>query len=354
MKIQEMKPVNEDLADTIGDYGASRVRQLGSKIKGMFGKGDPFADMTGEQRQVMDMFIRDLVGDASGALAQAIATGLVVPTSQTRTPNNTRKPAPTPQPTQVTQPTPTPTTPTAGTTVDIDQLKQRSTQAAQAAQTDRQTAAQQIKATQAANAEKAKQDAAIKAAKDAAMAKPAYQRDATDKLAITKAQRLGIREANKNNQKYSSNTFSKLNRIFEGILNVNEAMSVGQFLKQRWLPAYAKKQGINYDDQQYNDNLNRIINKIDQEYITNKGKTSLPMLGQLMYTIRQAQTVTPNPPQIKTRVEPSIDLPVTTPMPAPQTIGSDMVTQIETMLNKLKTTDAVAYKNLLAKLKAAQ
>jgi len=82
-----------------------------------------------------------------------------------------------------------------GTSVDIGQVKQQSAQQAQAAQTDKATAQQQIAATQQANSQKAKQDAAIKAAKDAAMAKPAFQQTASDKLAIQKAQQMGIREA---------------------------------------------------------------------------------------------------------------------------------------------------------------
>lgn len=89
---------------------------------------------------------------------------------------------------------PSPAAPT-GTTVDIGQVKKQSAQQAQAAQADKQTAQQQIAATQAANAEKAKQDAAVKAAKDAAMAKPGFQQTAADKLAIQKAQQMGIREA---------------------------------------------------------------------------------------------------------------------------------------------------------------
>jgi len=82
-----------------------------------------------------------------------------------------------------------------GTSVDTNKLKQQSAQQAQAAQADKQTAQQQIAATQAANAEKAKQDAAVKAAKDAAMAKPGFQQTAADKLAIQKAKQMGIREA---------------------------------------------------------------------------------------------------------------------------------------------------------------
>lgn len=95
-----------------------------------------------------------------------------------------------------TTPTPAPAAPApTGTSVDIGQVKQQSAQTTQAAQADKQTAQQQIAATQAANAAKAKQDAAIKAAKDAAMAKPGFQQTAADKLAIQKAQQMGIREA---------------------------------------------------------------------------------------------------------------------------------------------------------------
>lgn len=83
----------------------------------------------------------------------------------------------------------------ASTSVDMSKIKQQSAQTAQAAQADKATAQQQIAATQTADAEKAKQDAAIKAAKDAALAKPTFQQTASDKLAIQKAQQMGIRES---------------------------------------------------------------------------------------------------------------------------------------------------------------
>lgn len=87
--------------------------------------------------------------------------------------------------------------PASGTTLDTSKLKQQSAQQAQAAQADRATAQQQIAATQQANAQKSQQDAAVKAAKDAAMAKPAFQQTASDKLAIQKAQQMGITEMKK-------------------------------------------------------------------------------------------------------------------------------------------------------------
>lgn len=330
MKIQDVKPVNEDLANVIGDYGASQVRQLGSKIKGMFGKGDGFSAMSGEQRQVMDMFIRDLVGDASGALTQAIATGLVNPNS----PVQQRAEPTIPQDQNISQ------KPT-GTSVDTSQIKQRSATASQAAQTDTQTVAQQIQATQVANATKAKQDAEIKAAKDAAMAKPGHQRTATDKLAILKAQRMGIRESQKSTLTNTNNKFYKLNRIFETILG--EAMTVADFLERRWLPAYARKQNINYNSDI--EDIKRVIKQIGQEYSTNRGKTSLPKLGQLLYAIRQSQPITPSapPPPAAAVSQPTQAQPSTSDR-------YNMVTKIEQDLKKLQATDAAMYQKLIQKL----
>lgn len=62
-------------------------------------------------------------------------------------------------------------------------------------QADRQQAMQQMDATKQSNAAAVDQDAKIKAAADAAKAKPAFQQTASDKLAIKAAQDKGIKEA---------------------------------------------------------------------------------------------------------------------------------------------------------------
>jgi len=62
-------------------------------------------------------------------------------------------------------------------------------------QADQQQAQQQMAATKQANAATNQQDAAIKAAADAAKAKPPFQQTASDKMAIKAAADKGIREA---------------------------------------------------------------------------------------------------------------------------------------------------------------
>jgi hypothetical protein len=72
-----------------------------------------------------------------------------------------------------------------------------------------------IEKTKQANAAKNQQDAAIKAAADAAKAKPAFQQTASDKLAIQAADKAGIREAKKKLKKkivaeFKSNFLGKI------------------------------------------------------------------------------------------------------------------------------------------------
>ena len=81
-----------------------------------------------------------------------------------------------------------------GQALDLDQLK-KDREAKQAAdQAGQQQAQQQMATTQQANTAQSQQDAAIKAAADAAKAKPPFQQTAADKLAIKAAADKGIRE----------------------------------------------------------------------------------------------------------------------------------------------------------------
>ena len=68
-------------------------------------------------------------------------------------------------------------------------------------QADQQQAQQQMAATQQANAATSQQDASIKAAADAANAKPPFQQTAADKLAIKAAADKGIKEAEEKKKK---------------------------------------------------------------------------------------------------------------------------------------------------------
>jgi hypothetical protein len=97
----------------------------------------------------------------------------------------------TPEPATPEPAAPEPAAPATGTTYDPNKSvadKQAKGQA------DQQLATQQMKTTADANAAKSKEDSAIKAAADAAKAKPGFQQTAADKLAIKNAADKGIRE----------------------------------------------------------------------------------------------------------------------------------------------------------------
>ncbi len=98
-------------------------------------------------------------------------------------------------------PASTPPAAPAGQSLDLDQLKQQNAAKQAAGQADQQQAQQQMKATADANAATSQQDAAIKAAADAAKAKPAFQQTAADKLAIKAAADKGIKEAKEKKKK---------------------------------------------------------------------------------------------------------------------------------------------------------
>jgi hypothetical protein len=85
--------------------------------------------------------------------------------------------------------------------LDLNQLKQQNAAKQAAGVAGQQQAQQQMAATSQANAATAGQDAAIKAASDAAKAKPSFQQTAADKLAIKAAADKGIREAKENKVK---------------------------------------------------------------------------------------------------------------------------------------------------------
>ena len=111
---------------------------------------------------------------------------------------------------------PLPTTPPAGQSLDLDQLKQQSAAKQADSQAAQQQAQQQMAATQQANAATNQQDAAIKAAADAAKAKPAFQQTAADKLAIKAAADKGIKEAKEKKLKKKKKIVAEFHSNFLG------------------------------------------------------------------------------------------------------------------------------------------
>jgi hypothetical protein len=83
-----------------------------------------------------------------------------------------------------------------------------------------------MKTTAQANQAAANTDAAIKAAADAAKAKPAFQQTASDKLAIKRAADKGIREEMKKQmlkKNKVSESYAKDLKVFEQFLSMPQA-----------------------------------------------------------------------------------------------------------------------------------
>jgi len=112
-----------------------------------------------------------------------------------------------------------------GTEADLDQVRQQTQATRQAAQAQQQQAIQQMQTTAQANQATANTDAAIKAAADAAKAKPAFQQTASDKLAIKRAADKGIREEMKKQmikKSKISESYAKDLEVFERFLSMPE------------------------------------------------------------------------------------------------------------------------------------
>jgi len=101
----------------------------------------------------------------------------------------------------VASPAATTSTPAAGQALDLDQLKQQRDQQQAAGQADQQQAIQQMKSTADSNAAAAANRSSIEKAGKAAAAKTAFQRTATDRLAIKAAQDAGIKIESKKSVK---------------------------------------------------------------------------------------------------------------------------------------------------------
>lgn len=389
MKIKDVKTqpkVNEDLSNWVGDYGASRLRQLGARLT-----GKNIGAATGEQRQVMDMFIRNMVGDAIMSVNQAIQSGMVVPTNaQAASPAA----APSQQPTipQQAQPATSTRDPQAGAKAKAKYELQK-----QVSQ-DLNNYVRNVSASLNAEPNNAKKMALAKELvnfmadrqnypewKNALVtAQQVIKKNITDpnfaNSAINRLKAGQVMEAwqaywinkllesigftfadlgltllkeNKNNGKYiiAEAKYYKLNRLFEGILN--EAMTVGQYLKDRWLPNYAKKKGINIS--QDTADIERVIKQVEDNWNKDQGKTTLPQLGSLLFSIYQAQ------PQAGAQADAGQQTPAAQPIQAqpaqaqPKASGSGaIINSLQSLLTKLQSMDPALYADVIKKINAGQ
>jgi len=402
MKIVEFKDMQKldelRLDQVVGDYGAAALKQLGNRLTGR-----AVGQASVDQRQLMDKWINNFVGDAVLNINQAIETGLVDP-NQTTTQNTTQV-----DPSQVQQTAPTPqTAPAAGRVRDPDAgAKARGKYKAQQetsqninnyvrqisaelnATTDkRQKMAltkeivnfmadrknypewQNAVATVQQVIRKQNQDpnfanAAIERLKAGKVMAEAWQIYWINKLLESvniSWKELGfvvLKENKRKNYYIAETKYNKLNNLFEGLLK--EALSISDFIKTRWLPAYARRKG-NLDYSSDMESVEKAADEIQASYSKDQGQQALRKLGSMMFTIGNLAGTGTGGSAGGTGIlgaGTSAQAPATQPSStaqAPATQSTAPVTSaqmssiIEKYAEKLKATDAATYEKLMKKL----
>lgn len=401
MKINDVKLLRRvdekfSLDQLVGDYGAAALRQIGNRVR-----GNPVGQASVQQRQIQDLFINNLVGDAILNVTQGIENGMIDPNLSKGQPATAPVDPATVTQTQPAQAQPAASTqgrdPDAGakakgsydaqkqTSQNINNYVRKVSGDLNATKDPRQkmaltkeivnfmadrknypewenavTTVQQIirKNNQSDFA-----NAAINRLKSGQVMAEAWQIYWINKLlenvGITWNQ-LGLSVLKENKQKFYivETKYYKLNKLFENILN--EAVSVGEFLKTRWLPAYAQKKGIDISGDAQD--IDRIITDIDNTWEKDQGKTSLRKLGSLMFTLRNTvpgrggSVASPGQQGVAGQSTSTVGTgqsaqpaSATNSSGAPVT-SSQMASIIEKYAEKLKATDAAKYNELMGKL----
>ena len=339
MKINEFnkpKQVDEGLGDAFGAASRALVGDYAtSAVKGMFtGKG------TAKQLEY-DLFFKDFYNDAVTSLQNGISGGIVDPSLEMEEPGAPKeKEEPAAGTVDTSTKTP-PAAPTATKTAPIStpaSTPASTAPAAPAAPASRgkagPTSAQAtvaaakqfnkgVTAAQSANADKRKANDELKASAQAAMAKPAFQQTATDRVAIQKARQAGLVKEDAH--------YAKLNALFESIMEVtsggmsfgaptmpsatvrkatptaspqdiktpqnvaltaptlnqkpaaktpSNAKSIGEYMLD-WFTAYMG--GTNWTS--YKPRVIELIKNIENTYGSDKGKTAIKTLAKAAYAI---------------------------------------------------------------------
>jgi len=328
MKITEFKDIQKldelRLDQVVGSYGAAGLKQLGNRL---LGRATGQASVA--QRELMDKFINNFVGDAILNIDQGIQTGLIDP--------NVATPAATQvDPNTVQQQTPAataaPAAPAAqaGSTRDPDagakakgaydaqkQTSQnlnnyvRKIAADLNATTDKRqkmaltkeivnfmadrknypewqnavATVQQIIKKQSPDPNFA--NAAIERLKAGQVMTEAWQIFWINKL--LEAVKISwsdlglsvLRENKTKKYKIVESKYYKLNNLFEGLLK--EAVSISDFIKTRWLPKYARSRNLDYSSDTAD--VEKMADAIQASYSKDKGQAALRKLGGMMFTI---------------------------------------------------------------------
>ena len=294
MKLNEFKKSNQineiDASSILGNYGAAALKNAAKSLSG---------DNIGTVNQMAkDSFIKNFIKQAGETLRTGIKSGLIdSPTATT--------PAATPA-----------TTPSAGpTTPETPEQKRIRLQKAAA-----QVANKQAMPASKLPANQAQVQAANIRQKKLAKATPAFE----------------------------ANTFDKLNAVFESIVRIDEAQSIGSELKT-FVTQYMR--GI--DLSKYQASIQPAIDAVQSSYSTDQGRAALKNLGNMLYSISmtagggsgakpEASSLSSGTSQILSQINAVADVEK----------ADDLAAIVQNALSKLMQIDKAAYSNLISAIKS--
>lgn len=286
--------VAEGLLDAlIGDHAAAGIRSLGRK------------GVTRDIQLQQDLFIKDFISDATASLAAGIRGGFVDPKirggttaadkDQARKDQDVNGPgssATDPSIYTDIKPGEKSTPPATATQMSSNVASSTST-ASSPSTTTRGTAgptsaqstvaaAKQfnkgVTAAQSANADKRTANDALRASANAALAKPAFQQTASDRVAIQKARQAGL----------VKESYDKLNALFESIFEATGGQSIAAYMTS-WFNKYMKgTEWLSHKNQVY-----PIIQNIEDTYKKDKGSKAIKQLAQAAFAISRIAGIKP-------------------------------------------------------------
>ena len=259
MKLNELKqPKNEaiDLSPLIGHYGQSFM-------------GDTPAGQDREGKMAKNIFVRNFMQKAISGLASAINSGLVDP--------NATSAAPTTQQPQA----PAPAAPVTGVGNKPNTMANAPVSKTNTAKPGNPNAAPAAVTQTPAQVRQQKQAAATQVARAGMTPRP--------KPAVWKSGR----NPNAPAVARENTTFDKLNKIFEGILNVNEAagQSISQYIQGLFLE-YLHGVKVPMNDPATVSKFKTLADEVQATYAKDNGKNALTKLADLGWALSHSPEAT--------------------------------------------------------------
>lgn len=387
MKLNEVEKIEElSLSDVAGEYGAAALKQIGNRLIGR-----PEGQLGIKEKMAQDAFLKDFVGQASSALNSAIKGGLVdpkkksgvaaAPVSQTTTPTTPVTPQAAPATAKATtQPVKQNAQAQRSTIQNInDYIKKASITINQTQDKNQKIAltkelvnfmadrkdypewgnalatVQQV--IKKGNVDPNFANAAVQKLKAGQTIAEAYQIYAINKLLESVGlswDDVGLKVLFESNKRYRivESSFYKLHRLYESIINEEEAQSISEFL-QDWFRKYMK--GVDYSRVQ--DKVDSLVKSVEDGYpnIKQPLSTFANTAWALQNTASNPKAATQNqqPAQAQTTqtATAQADQNVTSATSSVNIPPKDqLIKNVTTMMGQLKQIDAKAHQDLLKTL----